>query len=88
MDRGGDDNPMALRGYLGGLESREQQDPLGTASIGSLAPLRTMWAERMEDGLGDWADSPEVSNKGPWLNRRDRKDLTTSTRSDGPSLAT
>ena len=47
-----------------------------------------MWAERMEDGLGEWAKSPEVSNKGPWLNWRDRKDLTTSTRSDGPSLAT
>ena len=50
-----------------------------------MAPRRSMGAERMEDVLGDWTKSPETSNKGPWLNWRDRKDFTTSTRSDGPS---
>jgi hypothetical protein len=69
------------------LEIREDPEPIGTVAGGSVAPRRSVGAERMEDVLGDWTKSPETSNKGPWLNWRDRKDLTTSTRSDGPSLA-
>ena len=71
----------------GELEGRGLTDPSRSGSVGTLAPLRALWTENTEDTPGDWSNSPVVSSKEAWLNWRDRKDLTTSGRSDGPSSA-